>query len=194
MIHAPEPGEVGRRSPAEVAAIKQARAAQLARAPSRADAAGPGRRALLLQVGRERYALPVEAIEGVHPPGPVTPIPGTPVHVRGVTCVLGEALTLLDLERLLGALPAAEAGPGQVVVVRAGPHVVALRVERVEALRTLTDLQPFTRSRAGGAWLQPEQVLGVAEGDVLLVDIEQVLTDPRLAVGAGAGPDPRGHP
>jgi purine-binding chemotaxis protein CheW len=82
-------------------------------------------RALLLPLGEDTYALPVDAArEVVSDPRPV-PLPGAPGCVRGLINVRGEIVPLLDLGILLGASPAASAGYAVVVDAPAGRGALA---------------------------------------------------------------------
>ena len=59
-------------------------------------------RAVLLQVGRDWFALPVGSLREVVADPPVTPLPTAPATVRGLVNVRGQIVPLLDTAALLG--------------------------------------------------------------------------------------------
>ncbi|MEO8333045.1 MAG: chemotaxis protein CheW [Gallionella sp.] len=53
-----------------------------------------------ISVGRELFAVPAAGIEDrAIKPGPVTPLPNTPLHIKGVTFWKGRLLTVIDLSQ-----------------------------------------------------------------------------------------------
>lgn len=173
------------RDPTRVQSIKQRRAEQLARRVQRASAdprRGDARRHLVVRLGSERYGIPVAAIDRIHFPCPVTPLPGVPPFIAGVICLVGEALTLVDLAVLLHAVPG-DASSARILVVRVAAERMALRVDGIEGIREFTEINEFAKSSVVESWLIPEQVEGIAEGAVVLLDLQRVLRDPRIRVG-----------
>jgi purine-binding chemotaxis protein CheW len=59
-------------------------------------------RAVLLQVGRDWFALPIASLREVVADPPVTPLPTAPPTVRGLVNVRGEIVPLLDTAAMLG--------------------------------------------------------------------------------------------
>ena len=95
------PEESVTRSVDDERAILEARARTLARArPAEVEAE---RRALLtFNQGSERYALDARSVQGVFRLRHLTPLPGAPPELAGVTSWRGHLLTVLDLARVLG--------------------------------------------------------------------------------------------
>jgi purine-binding chemotaxis protein CheW len=174
------------RGPAQIQAIKEQRAAQLAKRTTRqthSDARAD--RYLMIHLGQERYGLPVGCIERILPLRPITPLPGAPAHVPGAVCLVGEVLTLLDLGQLLGVVREDEAPGAHLVVVDTRGLRVALRVEQVLGVVEVTEVTPWAGD--GDSWLKPDQVFGVA-GNSPLLDVASLLLDPRLVVDTGDTP------
>ena len=77
-------------------------------------------RALLVTLGQDTYAVPVDAArEVVAAPNP-TVLPAAPACVRGLLNVRGEIVPLVDLGILLGAVPAPSCDYAVVVDTTAG--------------------------------------------------------------------------
>jgi purine-binding chemotaxis protein CheW len=98
--------------------------------------------------------LPCNALLGVEPP------------VLGMSIIRGVATPVLDGGMLLGHAPTVG---GRYVTVRAGSRTVAIAVDEVVGVRTLTDgmldeLPPLARA-AGDAFEQ----IGLLDGELLVV-------------------------
>lgn len=175
-----------RRDPAFVKATKDRRAASLAQRVgdgTRRRAGDEGHaRTLVLRLGSERYGISLDCVDAIRFPSHVTPIPGVPSFVAGVVCLVGEVLTLVDLATLLHALPSSEKADPRFVIVKIEQDLVALKVDAVEGVRVFTDVRPFSRPEVADAWLSEEQIQGVAEGTIVLLDLPRVLGDDRARV------------
>ncbi len=57
---------------------------------------------LVVRLRDELYATPVAGVHSLVTPGPVTPMPHQPSHIRGVFSLRGVAIVLRDLRRTLG--------------------------------------------------------------------------------------------
>jgi purine-binding chemotaxis protein CheW len=61
--------------------------------------------ALVVRLGRARYAVPLEGLGGVVALDAITPLPGAPSFVSGLAQVHGHVLTIVDLGVVLGEGP-----------------------------------------------------------------------------------------
>lgn len=57
---------------------------------------------MLFHIGRERYALPLTAVQRVLPAARLTALPGAPPWVPGLLDLHGEPVPVIDLSRLAG--------------------------------------------------------------------------------------------
>ena len=73
-----------------------------------APSVNAGQLALLIPVGSDTYALPLEAVREVVVDPKVTELPTSPAVVRGVFNVRGDIVPLLDTALLLGLRPVIE--------------------------------------------------------------------------------------
>lgn len=60
---------------------------------------------LVFHIGRERYGLPLAAVERVLPVARLSALPGAPHFVPGLLDLHGEAIPVIDLSRLAGSPP-----------------------------------------------------------------------------------------
>lgn len=84
---------------------------------------------LLVALGGERYALPVDNVVEVGTVTDTAPLPGAPPGVVGLQNIRGEVVPLVDLAALVGA--AESSGADARVVVDDGRCRAALAVERL---------------------------------------------------------------
>jgi purine-binding chemotaxis protein CheW len=131
---------------------------------------------LVFALGEHRFGLPAEAVIEVVRVVAWSPLPGAPEIIEGVANVRGTLVPVLDVRVRFG-FPGTEVDPDQhLIVARAGPRVVALRVDRALALTTIPDdaFEPVERV-APGARL----VAGVArlpDGVLVIHDLERFLS------------------
>ncbi len=110
--------------------------------PLDADAVGDGVAVLGLVVGGRSYALPLADLAEVTPLGVVTPVPGMPRHLLGVTNLRGEIRPVLNLHALLTLPERGDAAPGYIVYLRSPEREVGLRVDGLDPIRALDHDDP----------------------------------------------------
>jgi purine-binding chemotaxis protein CheW len=116
-------------------------------------AAAVERELLVLHLGDDPYALPVERVREIVRLRPITPVPRVPDAVRGVLSLRGEIVQVIDLRRRLGlAQPAADAPRRRIVVLNGEDgQMTGLLVDRVSEVLRLRDdaLRPPTGRELG---------------------------------------------
>jgi len=159
-----------------VETVLKRRAEQLARQPQVADN-GADIEVLVCRVANERYALDTASLRSVQWASGVAPVPCTPSYVLGIVSVRGEIVTLLDLGTMLGLTSAPAEVPQYAALLLGLPGLKAgLVVDEiigVERLK-LDSLRPSLSGR--------EFARGVAPGQTVLLDLEQLLTSGRFDV------------
>jgi purine-binding chemotaxis protein CheW len=81
-------------------------------------------------------ALPIEHVVETMRPQPCEPLANTPPFLLGLSIIRGAAVPVVDVAMLLGAAHPAEAA--RLVTLRAGDRRVAIAVEAVMGVRSLT--------------------------------------------------------
>lgn len=98
---------------------------------------------VIVRLGGERFALPMDAVAEVGRMPALTRVPGTPPWVAGVANWRGRILGVVDLRVLLGVLDrAGERGDSErVVVLNRSSVSVAVIAERVEGVLDIDEEQ-----------------------------------------------------
>jgi purine-binding chemotaxis protein CheW len=143
-----------------------------------------GSQYLTFPLGREEYGVEILKVQEIRGYSPITPIPNTPPHIKGVMNLRGTIIPVVDLRRKL-AMPATEYGPFTVIIVVAvGTRVTGLIVDGVSDVLDIarTDIQPTPDF---GGQVDARFINGMARaGDklVVLLDIARVLAGDEVAV------------
>jgi purine-binding chemotaxis protein CheW len=95
---------------------------------------------LLCRAGSSLCALPLPHIVEIMRILPVDPIAGAPSYVRGLSIIRGTPTPIVDTALLCGGLTAPS---HRLVIVRAGTRTVALAVNAVLGVRSLTTDEPL---------------------------------------------------
>jgi purine-binding chemotaxis protein CheW len=112
-------------------------------------AVAPTFRACLLTIGGQPYAVDLRHVREVIPVECITPVPGMPALVLGVTNVRGSVVPVVDLLLMLG-LPAAESLPLFVVVLRQEDYLIGALVDRSPEIMSVMPEQLMGQTRATG--------------------------------------------
>jgi purine-binding chemotaxis protein CheW len=113
------------------------------------------------------YAIPLADVVETMRPLPIEPVAAAPGCVLGLAIIRGRPLAVVDVARLVGG---GSGRPGRFVTVRAGAREVALAVDEVIGVRTLTadalaDLPPLLRDADGAA----VDAIGALDAELLFV-------------------------
>lgn len=118
---------------------------------------------LVLRIGDEQFALPVEAVEELVESPKYRPVPGGATGLLGVFTLGGRLLSLHDPAPLLGATLQ---GNPVALVMRAGARMLAIAVDDADDVITvdLADVREAPRSEDGDdlvvgiLWRRPELI------------------------------------
>jgi purine-binding chemotaxis protein CheW len=169
--------EAGTSTPEEHRSVLEARARELARPLSPAREAGTLLEVARFRSGGQPYALETRFVHEVLRGVELTPLPGAPPLLRGLTLLRGEVLPLVELAPLFGR-PATHTGD-VVLVVGASRPELGLCVEEVEEVASLprdTLLAPPAALEATASGL----VSGIHREGLILLEAEALLRDSRL--------------
>lgn len=142
--------------------------------------AGSLSRVCLLTLGGEIYAVDLRHVREVFEVDVITPVPGMPPALVGVTNVRGAVIPVMDLRRMLN-LPTGGPPPPYAVIIKHGNHQVGVLVERVPEIKTVQTEQflptPSGDAREGKPFLTAvlrldDRMGGVVEVPTLLACME----------------------
>jgi purine-binding chemotaxis protein CheW len=145
---------------------------------SRVSFAADGSQYLTFSLGQEEYGVEILKVQEIKGYSTITPIPNTPVHVKGVMNLRGTIIPVVDLRSKLG-MPTAEYSPFTViVVVKVGSKTMGLVVDAVSDVLNIPsrDLQPTPDF---GAQVDAAFISGMAKAGeklVVLLDLDRVLS------------------
>jgi purine-binding chemotaxis protein CheW len=134
----------------------------------------------LLTIGGEVYAVDLRNVREVFEVDAITPVPGMPPALVGVTNVRGAVVPVMDLRRLLD-VPSSGPAPQFAVIIKHGNHQAGVLVERVPEIRTVQTEQfmptPSGDAREGKPFLTAvlrldDRMGGVVEVPTLLACVE----------------------
>src|SRR5215204_2997731 len=109
-------------------ALLQARAQRVAKAAAQEQTEAL-HTALVVEVNREQYALPIHMIAAVYKDVRVIPVPCTPTYIAGIANIRGHIIPVIDLARLLNGSGSVDTANSIVVVVSTAEWHVAFRVD-----------------------------------------------------------------
>ena len=133
-------------------------------------------RLLLFAVGGRHLAIPTSCVEAVVAAVAIVPLPKAPPIVEGVINVRGTLVPVLDVRRRFDLPPLALGLDQHFVIARAGPRLVALRVDRA---LDVTTVDQRAVEAAAGVVPQVEYVAGIAklpDGLLVIHDLERFLS------------------
>jgi purine-binding chemotaxis protein CheW len=84
------------------------------------------------------YGVPVEQVREVRDIQTVTPIPGAPSYVEGVTNLRGQIITVMDLRKRLGIPQKGKAGE-KIIVIVSEKNTVGVIVDSVTEVSTIRE-------------------------------------------------------
>ena len=146
----------------------RARTAQLAAISARAAHTSELLRAIVLRVGQERYALPIDSVHEVTKLASVAVVPGAGNSAVGIINWHGELVMAYGLAPLIGIDADENATGRKVVVLRGGEPGLALVVDSVEHVVEIdvVALQPVDPN----ASRQADIFRGMTSDALLLID------------------------
>jgi purine-binding chemotaxis protein CheW len=87
-------------------------------------------------LGDVNYGAPVEQVREVRDVQAVTPVPGAPSYVGGVTNLRGQIITVMDLRKRLN-IEEMEGGGEKIIVIEMGKTAVGVVVDTVTEVSTI---------------------------------------------------------
>ncbi len=162
------------------------RARQLAAPTATATATATARYLRVRLGGQSWFGIPQMATHAVVAAGKIAEVPGVPAHIVGVISLRGEMVTVLDLPLWFGIgqlprEPAAQTPEAEaILLVEGGGMTVGMLVQELGgefACASASLAMP-----PAGAVVDASYVTGIYEASVTVLNIEAILSDPRLLV------------
>lgn len=125
----------------------------------------------------EEYGVEILRVQEIIGMMPITRVPNTPPHIKGVINLRGKVIPIMDLREKFGMPPAEETEQVMIVVQVAGRQVGVV-VDKVSEVATIA-AGDIDATPDFGAGVHTEFLLGLGKSQgklKLLLDIERVLT------------------
>lgn len=127
-------------------------------------------------IGEVNYGVPVEQVREVRDMQTVTPVPGSPPFVEGVTNLRGQIITVMDLRKRLN-LPEKGDASEKIIIIDLGKKAIGVVVDAVTEVSTIRG--PDIEKNSEVTSTLDESILGVGkQGNhlTIILDIAKTIT------------------
>ena len=134
---------------------------------------------LVCLIAGRRAAIPAVRVQSVIEIEDITPIPGTPPFIRGLTALRSQALTVIDGPAALGLGCMEDPKGRRAAVVEIEGHLYALLVDEAHDVCETRSEPVGVSGGFGRNWL--DVALGMVEtdeGPLVLVDVDALVAGP----------------
>ncbi|MBI9108376.1 MAG: purine-binding chemotaxis protein CheW [Spirochaetales bacterium] len=135
-------------------------------------------------LAKERYGIEPDFVRDVFPVKILTPLPGTPAFVLGITNMRGEILSVIDLKRFFDIPDVGIGDRAKVLVLESETMVFGFLVDSVIGTRSipLDSIQPALPTLTE---IRRKYLKGVTNDRMAVLDGEAILGDETLIVNQG---------
>ena len=126
---------------------------------------------VIIQIAGRRCALEAHAVKSVIELGRITPAPRSPAHIKGITAVRSQALTVIDCRLALGLDPEPWPTDNRAAVISVAGHSYALVLDAIEDIATRLIEPQHLPCGFGPEWSRIAiGMIETAKGAALLID------------------------
>jgi len=161
--------------------VLKARAKALAAEPKEPEGGNESIEVVAFLLAHENYAIESSFVREVYPLKALTPLPGTPPFVLGVTSVRGQILSVLDLKKFFDLPEKGLTDLNKVIIVRAGSMEFGILADAILGTRSisLAQIQPPLPTLTG---IRADYLRGVTKDRLVVLDAARVVADRRIIV------------
>jgi purine-binding chemotaxis protein CheW len=139
-------------------------------------------RVVEFSLARERYAVEAVFVRSVQQVQQLTPLPCTPAFVLGIINVHGRILSVVDLRAFFDLPPISTAQRETVIMLRTEKLELGVLID--EALGSwLLPVKSVKAVAPGRFGIRREYLRGIVDEQVIVLDVERILSDKRMIVG-----------
>lgn len=175
----------GELSPEAAQCVLEERARLLAEVPEQAPATSEILEVMTFTMAGEPFAIETRFVREVTKPGGVTPLPGAPPFLVGVTNLRGAVTAVIDLRVFFGFTDDAERNAPQVLVLGMDRVEYAMQVDAIDQVMTLR-IDEILAPPGSVSGVSREFLRGVTDGALLILDGQTLLANERLYVDEGS--------
>lgn len=140
---------------------------------------------LFARVAGTRIAVRSDEIEAVVKVTEISPVPGMPAHIAGLSALRSRVLTMIDIGALIDDGSPAEEERSLAIIASIGGHSYGLMVEAVSDICAVPDGELPLRGKVAAAWAN--YALGMVENagaPYLLVSLSSFVEPQKLGQAA----------
>ncbi|MDF0540896.1 chemotaxis protein CheW [Sphingobium sp. H39-3-25] len=127
---------------------------------------------LFARVADTQIAVASGEVEAVVKLGDVSPVPGMPVHIAGLSALRSRVLTIIDIAALVHGTPTPASGRSLAIIADIAGHSYGLMVDAVTDICAVPDGELSLRGQLDPAWAPHARALVEGEeGLSLLVSL-----------------------
>jgi purine-binding chemotaxis protein CheW len=147
-----------------------------------------GNKHLIFTLGKETYGVPILKIQNIERKLDITPVPGTPNFVKGITNLRGKIIPVLDLKEKLGIGAAEMTSKTCIIIVNvrkeAGMHTNGVMVDDVSEVLDIGEAVIEPVPKYHNTQIDQEFMSGIGkvkdakdgtERVIILLDIQKIL-------------------
>lgn len=166
-------------SPDQKRAILKARANELARELNEEKTVGDSIEVLEFLLAHESYGIETSFVREVYSMKDLTPLPGTPPFVLGITGVRGEILSVIDIRRFFDVPETGVAENPKIIIVSNESMEFGILADNISAVRTIpvVELQLSLPALLGS---RVEYLRGVTNDRMVILDAEKMVFDQKM--------------
>ena len=163
------------------AAILRARARLLAQEPKQADESGTLLEIIEFKLASETYGIEAMFVREINQLRELTPLPGVPSFVLGITNVRGQILSVVDLKKFFN-LPDKGLGElNKMIILRNKGMEFGILADSILGIHAIP-LDAIQAPPATVTGIGAEYVRGVTGEHVVVLDAEKILDDGKIIV------------
>jgi len=133
---------------------------------------------LRFSLGYVEYAVEMQYVREVILTGEITPVPGIPAFITGISVVRGRIISLVDLRKFFGIPEVGLTDFNRVIILSDGRMTFGLLVDRIRGTSPLR--KPFSPPRIETK-IPQSHLIGIT-GDLIVIDGKALLTDESMVV------------
>mgnify|MGYP002777000171 CR=1 FL=1 len=135
---------------------------------------------LMCLIAGRRAAIPAVRVQSVIEIAEITPIPGTPPFIRGLTALRSQALTVIDCNLALGLESTAGIADQRAAVVDVDGHLYAMLLDQAYDVGAALGEPVALPGGFGPGWQRAARGLVETDGGpALLIDIAALVMGPQ---------------
>jgi purine-binding chemotaxis protein CheW len=136
---------------------------------------------VVFKLAEENYAVESRYVREVYPLKHLTPLPGAPSFVLGLTNLRGEILSIVDLHTFFELPNQGLSDRSRVIVLRTPKMECGILADSVTGTRRIgvDDLQPALPTMTG---IREEYLKGVTGERLIVLDADRLLASPSIIV------------